>query len=148
MANDVDRDTAFLGRGWAFPPRFDAQSGKVEMASADEDIIQSLTILFLTRPGERVLHPDYGSALQDLVFEPMNGETTAAIRHAIERAVLFFEPRISLERVKVEPRDWPGGYLTITLSYRIKTTNTRSNVVFPFYLTEGTLLSDTPSVVL
>ncbi|WP_111429162.1 GPW/gp25 family protein [Rhodobacteraceae bacterium DSL-40] len=143
-----DDDPGFLGRGWSFPPRFDAASGRLIPVAAEEDIVESLRVLFITRPGERVMHPRYGCALQDLVFEPMNAETEAAIELAISRAVMFYEPRIELARVAVQVDDAPGGRLKVLLEYRIRATNTRHNVVFPFYLAEGTLLSETPGEVL
>jgi phage baseplate assembly protein W len=117
------------------------------MVSAEEDIVESLRLLFLTRPGERLMHPRYGCALHDLVFEPMNAETEAAIAAAIQRAILFHEPRIELGSVAVRAEDWAGGRLRILLEYRVVATNTRANVVFPFYLAEGTLLSDTPETL-
>ena len=97
-------DPGFLGRGWSFPPRFDALSGRLIPVAAEEDIVESLRVLFLTRPGERVMQPRYGCTLQDLVFEPMDPETEAAIELAISRAILFCEPRITLERVVVQHR--------------------------------------------
>ncbi|MEM8571096.1 MAG: GPW/gp25 family protein [Pseudomonadota bacterium] len=140
-------DPGFLGRGWSFPPRFDAASGRLIPVAAEEDINESLRILFLTRPGERVMHPRYGCALQDLVFDTMSSETSAAIQHAISRAVMFFEPRIEIASVVVEIADQLEGRLKVLLEYRIRATNTRHNVVFPFYIAEGTLLSGTPSSV-
>jgi phage baseplate assembly protein W len=140
-------DPGFLGRGWSFPPRFDALTGRLIPVSAEEDIVESLRILFLTRPGERVMHPRYGCALQDLVFEPMDPETEAGIELAVSRAILFHEPRITLERVAVRTEEWLDGRLTILLEYRVRATNTRSNVVFPFYLAEGTLLSEPPGTL-
>lgn len=137
-------DPGFLGRGWSFPPRFDALTGRLIPVAAEEDIVESLRILFLTRPGERVMQPQYGCRLRELVFEPMDPETEAAIELAISRAILFHEPRITLERVLVRTEDWTEGRLTILLEYRVRATNTRNNVVFPFYLAEGTLLSGSP----
>lgn len=139
------QDAGFLGRGWSFPPRFDPRTGAVEMVTAEEDIIESLRILFSTRPGERIMHPAYGSSLFDLVFEPMDAETEVAIELAVSRAILFYEPRIELEAVRVDTTDWLGGRLAVTVSYRIRETNTRNNIVFPFYLEQGTLLSADPA---
>lgn len=137
-------DPGFLGRGWSFPPRFDPLTGRLVTVAAEEDIVESLRQLFLTRPGERVMQPLYGCTLGALVFEPMEPETEAAIELAISRAILFHEPRITLERVLVRTDDWLDGRLTVLLEYRVRATNTRNNVVFPFYLAEGTLLSDPP----
>ncbi|WP_187428044.1 hypothetical protein ROLI_001600 [Roseobacter fucihabitans] len=140
----AQNDPSFLGRGWSFPPRFDGYTGQAHLSHGEEDIVESLRILMETRPGERVMHPTYGCRLHDLVFAPMNGETKAAIRVAITQAILFFEPRITLKSVEVVTRDWTGGILRIALSYTVNQTNTRHNMVFPYYINEGTLVSDLP----
>lgn len=134
-------DPSFLGRGWHFPPSFDANTGQPALVEAEEDIAESLRILIGTRPGERVMQPTYGCRIQDLVFEVMDGETQAAIETAIAQAILFFEPRITLHRVLVNIDDWAEGVLRIMLDYTVDQTNARSNIVFPFYLLgEGTLV--------
>ncbi|WP_298976486.1 GPW/gp25 family protein [uncultured Roseobacter sp.] len=140
----AQNDPSFLGRGWSFPPRFDGHTGQAYLSQAEEDIVESLRILMETRPGERVMHPTYGCKLHDLVFEPMNGETQAAIRVAITHAILFFEPRITLKSVSVVPSDWANGVLRVELGYTVNQTNTRHNMVFPYYIREGTLVSDLP----
>lgn len=137
-------DPSFLGRGWPFPPTFDPHTGEVMMVEAEQDIIESLRILMQTRPGERVMQPNYGCRLQALVFEPMSGETEAAIEVAISQAILFFEPRIKLQNIEISSDDWLEGKLDIQLVYTIRSTNTRHNIVFPFYSKEGTLISDMP----
>jgi phage baseplate assembly protein W len=147
MADADEDDGGFLGQGWAFPPRFEARSGAVVRRTAEADIAESLRILFGTRPGERVMQPAYGCRLADLVFEPMTTATQTSIEVAIRRAIKFFEARIVLERVQVEPVDWPGGQLDIIVTYTIRATNSRHNMVFPFYLSEGTLLSDQPRAI-
>jgi phage baseplate assembly protein W len=137
----------FLGQGWAFPPRFDAQSGSAGMCASESDIVDSLRILFSTRTGERIMQPDYGCRLKDLVFEPMDTRTRVAIEVAVTRAVQFFEARINLDRVQVSASDWPEGRLEIMLTYVIRETNSRHNMVFPFYIQEGTLISDKPAAI-
>lgn len=139
----ADTDPAFLGRGWAFPPGLDTD-GSVKMVAAATDIAESLRILMETRPGERVMHPDYGCNLHEYVFDPLSSETRLNIETAIRRAILFFEPRITLEAITTDLSDPQEGQLRVTLDYTIITTNERQNMVFPFYLSEGTLLSGTP----
>lgn len=142
MARD---DVSFLGRGWHFPPQFDRNTGQPALVEAEEDIVESLRILIGTRPGERIMQPTYGCRLQDLVFEMMDGETQAAIETTISQAILFFEPRITLHRVLVNIEDWSEGVLRIWLDYTVDQTNSRSNIVFPFYLLgEGTLVPGRP----
>jgi uncharacterized protein len=143
MAGDAE-DAGFLGQGWAFPPAFEAPTGRAILRTGEADIVESLRILFSTRPGERVMQPDYGCRLSDLVFEPMDTRTRVAIEVAVRRAVQFFEARVALSRVEVTARDWPEGRLDVAVTYTIRATNSRHNVVFPFYLAEGTLVPDLP----
>ena len=110
------------------------------MVSEDEDIQEALRILLSTVPGERVMRPTYGCGLKAMVFEAMSDPTLAEIRDVVERAILFFEPRITLERVDLEVVDELGGHVAIHLEYTIRTTNSRANMVYPFYLIEGTNL--------
>ena len=115
------------------------------MVERELDILESLRILFMTRKGERVMHPNYGCNLHDLVFEPMDPRTESAIEQTIRQAILFYEPRIDVVKISVETQDWLEGELAIQLEYRIRETNTRQNIVFPFYIREGTLVSGTPA---
>ncbi|SFR39662.1 hypothetical protein SAMN04488005_1395 [Yoonia tamlensis] len=139
-------DPGFLGRGWAFPPQFDLFTGEARLVTAEEDIHQSLRILFETRPGERVMHPTYGCRIYDYIFDPLNAATLRKMEAAIARAILFFEPRIDVDQTKVSVADAAEGKLLIDLVYRIRQTNSRANVVFPFYIREGTLVTAPPVV--
>jgi hypothetical protein len=133
----VSKDKAFLGTGWSFPPEFQRVHKRARTVSAEEDIRQALMVLFGTVPGERVMHPAYGCGLKAMVFEGTDPATVTEIRSAVERAVLFHEPRIVLNHVDVVVVDELAGELAIHLEYTIRTTNTRSNMVYPFYLLEG-----------
>lgn len=137
----MERDSAFLGTGWSFPPEFDRRSKTVRMVSGEEDIRESLQILLATVPGERVMQPLYGCGLKLLVFEQISERVVTEIKDLIDRAVLFFEPRITLERIEVDDANVYEGFLNIHLHYTIRTTNTRTNMVYPFYFLEGTNLS-------
>ncbi len=127
----------FLGRGWSFPPRFDADHRAV-MVAGIEDIEESLRILFRTRRGERVMQHAYGTLLHQMVFEEITDQTLTELRVMLEKAVLYFEPRIALERldIRVSPDDL--GTLLLQLEYRVRTTNTRHNMVYPLYLDQAT----------
>lgn len=131
----MDKD-AFLGRGWNFPPSFTKNKG-VDIVSYEKDIRQSLYVLFGTSPGERVHRYDYGCPLRKYVFEVMNASTVTRMRNDIEKAVTLFEPRIVLEEVSFVEKV-AEGMLLIRLTYTICRTNKRSNMVYPFYLNEGT----------
>lgn len=127
----------FLGRGWAFPPSFDRHQHQAQMVSAETDIRQSLMVLFSTVPGERVMLPGYGCPLHLHVFDAMNQHNLTQLYSLIQDAILRYEPRILLEDVQFDTQGALDGELRITLIYLIRQTNTRSNMVFPFYFAEG-----------
>ena len=128
----------FLGRGWGFPPEFHRQDRQVRMVSEDEDIQESLKILLSTRPGERVMQPTYGCGIHSMVFESINESTITDIKDRIQRSILFFETRIDVNNIAIDTAHQGDGALHILVDYTIRTTNSRSNMVYPFYLKEGT----------
>ncbi len=132
MASD---DDGFFGRGWGFPPTFDPNTG-VCMSSGERDIRESLQILLSTAVGERMLDPGYGCDLHRYVFEPLSASLEAEIHALVRSAILYYEPRIVLERVDVIGVALEGR-LELHLYYRIPATNTRHNLVFPYYLREA-----------
>lgn len=132
---DLMDSNTFLGKGWNFPPTL-TEDG-VEMVTYEQDIEQSLHVLFSTSPGERVNRYEYGCPLRRYAFEPITAETTIRMRNDITRAVTLFEPRILLEEVSFEERV-DEGLLLIRLTYTVIRTNNRNNMVYPFYLNEGT----------
>ncbi len=136
MANDE----SFLGTGWAFPPAFDRASGTVEMVQDEEDINQSLEILLSTSIGERVMQPEYGCNLRDYQFEPVSNTFIGFLVDLVERAILFYEPKIVVENISItEPADTQllEGKLLISIDYSIAGTNSRFNYVYDFYLREA-----------
>lgn len=131
---------SFLGTGWSFPPTFDFESGQVELVSDLDDIRESLNILLSTSLGERVMQPDYGCNLDDYMFESLNNSLIGLIKHHVENAILFYEPRIIAENVDVtaaDSTDLIEGKFTITVEYTIPETNSRYNYVFDYYLNEA-----------
>lgn len=134
----------FLGTGWGFPPTFSQTNRHVNLVTREQDIQQSLIILLSTSPGERLLHPSFGCNIKKMVFETINESVLTKITDAIERAILFFEPRITLEDVVIntendagQPNSIYDGVMQIELIYTIRETNTRSNMVYPFYFLEA-----------
>ena len=127
---------AFLGRGLAFPVAVDSATGAILLAEYEEHIRQAIRIVLNTDPGERVMRPDFGAGLRALVFEPLNTNTLALARHRVEQALILWEPRIDSVGVKVEARP-AQGLMSIDVHYRVRTTNTFYNLVYPFYLQEG-----------
>ncbi|HEX2535544.1 MAG TPA: GPW/gp25 family protein [Chitinophagaceae bacterium] len=138
LLNDVSKEQrAFLGRGWAFPPTFLQPSGTVVMVEQEEDIWQSLQILFSTTLTERVLRPDYGCNLEAYVFLPLTVSNLSYLEDQIRHNIALHEPRIRLERLDIVPDPLEGRF-SIALVYLVRSTNTRFNKVFPFYKEEGT----------
>ncbi|MCG8474518.1 MAG: GPW/gp25 family protein [Cytophagales bacterium] len=134
----MEDENTFLGRGWAFPPTFTKEGKSLYMVEEEKDIEQSLHILLSTLPGERPMNPEYGCDLKALSFSGLNSLTINTIKDLIRRSILKFEPRISLEEILVEAGRINEGVLLITLHYTIRKINIRTNMVYPFYLKEGT----------
>lgn len=132
----------FLGTGWGFPVTFQKpENGEcsVRMVKAIDDIAESLNLLFSTRPGERVLRPDYGASLEDLLFEPANGSLLAYTRELIRQAILFYEPRIIVQRVDIITDQILEGTIQVDLVLTVRSTNNRFNYVYDYYLREATV---------
>lgn len=128
----------FLGRGWSFPPDFNSSARTVEMTEGYEDIERSLEILLGTRKGERVLRPDYGCNLDDMVFETFNESLKTYLADMVETAILYHEPRIEPLQITIDETFIYEGKLLIEIEFLVRATNSRFNKVFPFYLEEGT----------
>jgi phage baseplate assembly protein W len=132
----MNDDTAFLGTGWSFPPSFANPGAGVTMLKGEDDIQSSLQVLLSTRLGERVMQPLFGCNLDVMLFDLLDTTLTTEIKNLVERAILYFEPRIDLEKVEIDSQDYLNGLVLITVSYIIRSTNTRGNLVYPFYLSE------------
>jgi uncharacterized protein len=130
---------SFLGIGWAFPPEFSRESSSVRMVSGLEDIRESLHILLSTIPGERVMLPSYGCDLHRFVFRELSSSLIGEIREAVTTAVIRWESRIDLIACLITTDERQPGLLLIELSFKIRRTNGRGNMVYPFYLLEATL---------
>ena len=132
----MPEERSFLGKGWGFPPTFNKSSKAVEMLVDEDDIRSSLEILLSTDVGERVMQPKYGCNLHRLIFEPVDTTLQAYIKDLVKTAILYFEPRIILNDVILNPRVLEG-LIEIDIHYTVATTNTRNNYVYPFYIEEG-----------
>ena len=133
-------NTSFLGTGWSFPPEFSQVQDGVDTTSDELDIQKSLEILLATRKGERVMLPDYGCNLDEMVFEPMTTTFKTYMREMIRTAIIFYEARINLNSVTIDDSRENEGVISIALDYTIRTTNSRFNFVYPYYKKEGTEL--------
>jgi uncharacterized protein len=128
---------SFLGVGWSFPPTFGPGGGEVAMATGADDVHQALRILFATRWGERPMAESFGCNLDEHVFGEADHALVSNIKSSIQDAVLAHETRIKLHGVSVTSGSSDAGVLRITLDYSVLGTNSRFNMVFPFYLTEA-----------
>jgi phage baseplate assembly protein W len=148
-SDDIDADqndgplTSFLGTGWTFPPEFNGSTGEVQMLADEDDIASSLKLLFGTAPGERLFAPKYGLDMHGVLFEPMSTTMRTMLEERVKIAILFYEPRINPLQLSVESPDPNSGTLLITLDYEVRATNSRFNLVFPFYLSGGNEVSAT-----
>ena len=127
---------AFLGKGWSFPVAVDV-TGAMATAAYEADIDQSIRIILGTEPGERVMLPTFGCGLRSLMFEPINTTTMSLAQFRVQQALTVWEPRIDNIAVSVTAPSPQLGQLLIRVTYRVRTTNTFYNLVYPFYLQEG-----------
>lgn len=132
MANEA----SFLGRGWSFPPVFDKFEKEVKMLESEDDIRSSIELVLSTELGERVMQPGFGWKRDRWLFESLTTTSATAIQQEIETALLIYEPRIDLNSVRLLPVQQEAGKVEIHVDYTVRNTNTRNNLVFPFYLTE------------
>ena len=129
----------FLGTGWTFPPTFSRQSAAVVMSSDVANIKECLWVLFATNLGERIMLATYGSGLRRKVFATLTEMLVNDIRSLIAQAILDWEPRIDVLRVDVQEVSPLDVELAISVDFVVRQTNARSNLVYPFYLSEATL---------
>ncbi|MDR1669902.1 MAG: GPW/gp25 family protein [Oscillospiraceae bacterium] len=134
----MDYTKEFLGGGWAFPVGVEKTSGRVKLARYEEDIEQAIKIILMTRRGERLMRPEFGSRLHEYLFETDTYGTRSRIREAAEEALRLWEPRITDVEAEADfPQGSTGGF-RLRIRYRVRSTNNPFNLVFPFCVTEGT----------
>lgn len=137
----------FLGRGWAMPVELDPRTGLVESVEYEEDIRQSILIILETAPGERVMRPNFGCGIHEMVFTAVDSTAIQRIRSLVEEAMRRCEARIEVlgvtvdeaagDQDRVDQLLLEEGKLLIELEYRVRKTNQVGNLVFPFYFREG-----------
>ena len=132
MASPVE---TFLGVGWAYPVCVAA--GRTAVAVFEDDIRQAIRIILGTNPGERVMRPDFGAGMNAMVFEPMSVATLETVKVRVREALVDWEPRIDVEAVNASMDNAEPNRLLVDVTYRVRATNTRTNLVYPFYLQEG-----------
>lgn len=133
----VDEGKKFLGRGWAYPVVFDPNTGTVKAAEYEEDIKQSIRIIIGTVRGERVMWPDFGCGIHELVFTAIDTTALTRVEETVRDALTRFEARIELLKLRARPDETINGKLLVEIDYRVRATNQTGNLVYPFYFREG-----------
>jgi len=128
---------AFLGRGWAMPVQLDPRTSAVATTAFEEDVRQSIRIILETAPGERVMRPNFGCGIHELVFTAVDSTAIQRIRSTVEEALRRCEARIDVLSVEVDEAATSEGMLLVEIEYRVRKTNQVGNLVFPFYFREG-----------
>ena len=126
----------FLGVGWTYPVGT-KMNGDIAMSQFEDDIREAIPIILGTAKGERVMRPDFGCGIHDLVFSPINTATITLVENSVREALTVYEPRIELIKVEALSDRAEEGKLLVNIDYRVRSTNSRFNLVYPFYLKEG-----------
>jgi len=134
----MENEQTFLGIGWSFPPEFKEKTKAVTMLTDEEDIKSSLEILLSTKIGERIMQPKYGCNMDELLFSPLNQTLKTFVSDLIKTAILYHEPRIDVEKIDITKGDELSGELLVLIDFSVRATNSRINMVYPFYKLEGT----------
>jgi Bacteriophage baseplate protein W len=127
----------FLGVGWQFPVMRDEPKQRFALAEYEESIKQSIWIILFTAKGERVMRPDFGCGIYELVFAPNDATTRGMAEHHVSEALRLWEPRIEVLQVRATAAGAQDEELRISIDYRVRTTDSRFNLVYPFYLERG-----------
>lgn len=134
--SDFNNSHAFLGNGLHFPVEADSVTGRLKESAYEENIRESIYLIVMTRKGERVMRPDFGCDIFTYMFDTIDYTALTMMRHAVEEAVIRWEPRITDIEVKIEEMEGTHNAVEIQIDYRVRTTNNPFNFVFPFYLEE------------
>ncbi|HIT01555.1 MAG TPA: GPW/gp25 family protein [Candidatus Enterenecus merdae] len=133
----MENQRRFLGQGVKFPLQVDPRTGKFAMVSQEEDIREAVGIILNTMRGERVMRPEFGSSVMEYVFAPSSSTSRQSMASAVREQLQYQEPRIMDVEVKCRESNQFTGALVMEVAYTIRSTNSRYNHVYPFYVTEG-----------
>jgi len=126
----------FLGTGWKFPV-ISGPDRKIAVSQYEDDIKEAIWIILGTAKGERIMRPDFGCSIHDFVFSTVNASTITLIEKSVREALTIWEPRVELFRVNIDTSELEKGRILVNIDYRVRNTNNRFNLVYPFYLKEG-----------
>lgn len=136
MTDTVHDQAGFLGRGWAFPV-VATRDGRVGLVAGPASIEQAIAIILGTSVGERVMRPEFGCGIWELVMEPNTAQLHGRVQLRVREALTRWEPRIDVPDVRVESPPEQKNVLLIRIDYRIRSNNAAYNLVYPFFLQEG-----------
>lgn len=125
--------TDILGAGLRFPFGVDRRGG-IAMSRHEKDIEESIRIILGTSQGERRMRPLFGCRIHELVFAPNNATTWGLMQQYVEEALGWWEPRIEVLSVDVQPDPEDRSRLLVNILYRIKASSDKRSLVYPFYL--------------
>jgi phage baseplate assembly protein W len=132
MDEDI-RDREFLGQGLAFPLQFNPR-GQIALAAGERDIEQAIRLILSTMPGERVMRPNFGCQAWELMFAPINSETSSLMSYYVTEALKFWEPRIDVTKVETYRDPDNDGALLVEVYYTVKATHDPRSIVYPFFI--------------
>ncbi|WP_035241466.1 GPW/gp25 family protein [Desulfobacter vibrioformis] len=124
--------TDFLGTGFNFPLKI--ENGRVARAQGELSIRQSIILILATAKGERVMRPDFGCGINGLIFELNTAKTATQTSYLVREALEAYEPRIDILNVDAQPDGKNRNKLNVMIEYRIRSTNAKQNMVYPFFL--------------
>jgi phage baseplate assembly protein W len=131
--NDNVRDREYIGQGLAFPLQVNPQGG-IALASGEHDVEQAIHVILSTAPGERVMRPEFGCRIHELIFAPQDAATESLVVYYVEEALAQWEPRIDVQEVDVSADPGRNGALLVEIKYRVKDTHDERSIVYPFFL--------------
>lgn len=126
-------DSSFIGRGFAWPMGVD-HTGRIALSDGVPDLDRSIEMVLMTAPGERLMRPQFGCRIWELLFEPVTGNLLGLIAEAVRDALAQWEPRVVVEEVRPEVDPANHALVCIQIGYRVRATNDRRNLVYPFYV--------------
>ncbi len=129
-------ENSFLGSGWNINEMINVDK-QISLTNGEEDIKQAIWIILSTKKGERMMYPDFGCGIHEYVFSVINTTNLQLFKHSIEEALVKYEPRIELLNINIDTNKINDGQLQFNIEYKIRETNSISNLVYPFYVNEG-----------
>ena len=129
----ADQDSSFVGRGFDWPLRVD-QTGSIRLTDGASSLDRSITVVLMTAPGERLMRPEFGCRIWELLFEPVTGNLLGLISQYVREALGRWEPRIEVDRVVATPDPAMSSLVAIAIDNTVRDTNDHRNLVYPFYV--------------